>query len=590
MIRQPIIVVMGHVDHGKTTLLDRIRNTSIAAKEAGGITQHIGASEVPLEAIKKICGVIPNANTNLRIPGLLFIDTPGHEAFTNLRRRGSSVADMAILVVDIMKGFEPQTIEAIKILKSYKTPFIVAANKIDVITGWRESKSASVAEALKEQDAHVAETLNAKVYELVGRLSEQGFSSDLYSNIKNFQNEVAVVPISAKTGTGIPELLMLVAGLAQRYLELKLTIEVDGPGKGSILEKKEERGMGMTIDVILYDGTLHVNDTIAFACIDGTVKTTKIKALLKPKPLHEMRESASGFSYVESVSAAAGVKISALGLEDAIPGSSVIQTTSRNYLEEINSELGDVFKTDKLGLILKSDSIGGIEGLSKLLESEGIMVSKKGIGSVTKRDVIDAFSMNGKDPLYSVVLAFNVGIDQDAEEAALSSGVKIMRGSIIYKLVDDYKEFAEQKRANRAKQVEERLSMPAMLQVVPGACFRISHPAIFGVDIMEGSIRPGNVIMNEAGETVGRLKGIQNEKSPMAVAKKGDRVAVSMDEPTFGRQVRENQVLYTRVSDDDARMLKGEFSPLLGDVDRELLQKILDIKANAKQSKKQGAS
>ncbi len=587
MIRQPIIVVMGHVDHGKTTLLDRVRNTTIAAKEAGGITQHIGASEVPLSVIKKVCGVIPGANTNLKIPGLLFIDTPGHEAFTNLRRRGSSVADMAILVVDIMQGFAPQTIEAIKILKSYKTPFIVAANKIDLITGWRASEGASLAESLKDQDARVVEMLNAKVYELVGRLSEQGFSSDLYSNIRNFQNEVAVVPISAKTGEGIPELLMLVSGLAQRYLEMKLTIEVNGPGKGSILEKKEERGMGTTIDVILYDGTLHVNDTIAFACTDNTVHTAKIKALLKPKPLHEMRESASGFRYVDSVNAASGVKVSALGLEDAIPGSSVIQTTSSNYKDEINAELGDVFKTDRSGLILKSDSIGGIEGLSKLLESEKINISKKGIGNVTKRDVIDAFSMNSMDPLYSVVLAFNVNVDQDAEEAAATSGVKIISGTIIYKLVDDYKEFAERKRSNRAKQVEERLAMPAMLQVVPGACFRISHPAIFGVDIMEGSIRPGNVIMNEAGDTVGKLKGIQNEKAPMSVAKKGERVAVSMDEPTFGRQVRDNQVLYTRLNDEDAKLLKGEFSSLLDDVGRELLQKILDIKASARPAKKQ---
>ena len=583
MIRQPIIVVMGHVDHGKTTLLDRIRNTSIAAKESGGITQHIGASEVPIEVIKKICSVIPGANVNLKIPGLLFIDTPGHEAFTNLRSRGSSVADMAILVVDIMKGFEPQTIEAIKILKSYKTPFVVAANKIDLLTGWRTQRTTSFTESLKQQDARVQESLNTKLYELVGRLSEQGFSSDIFSNVTNFQNEIAVVPISARTGEGIPELLMLVSGLAQRFLEMKLNIEVDGPGKGSILEKKEERGMGMTIDVILYDGTLRVNDTVAFAKADGTVGTSKIKALLKPKPLREMRESSgSSFRYVDMASAASGIKVSAPGLDDAIPGSPVIQVTDTNYEREISTELGDVFKTEKVGLVLKSDSIGGLEALSKLLDAEKIVVSKKGIGNVTKRDILDAFSMNGTDPLYAVVLAFNVGVDADAEEAAASSGVKVLQNNIIYKLVDDYKELSERRKADRSKLIEEKLVMPAQVMVMPGTCFRVSHPAIFGIEVVAGSIKPGNLLMNETGEIVGKIKGIQNEKSPLPGAKRGDRIAISMDEPAFGRQVRDSQMLYTRVGDEDARMLKGEFSSLLGEQEKELLGKILDIRSRAR--------
>ena len=588
MIRQPIIVVMGHVDHGKTTLLDRIRNTSITAKEVGGITQHIGASEVPIDVIKKICSAIPGANINLKIPGLLFIDTPGHAAFTNLRSRGSSVADMAILVVDIMKGFEPQTIEAIKILKSYKTPFVVAANKIDLLTGWRTPKTMSFAESLKQQDMRVTETLNTKLYELVGRLSEQGFSSDIFSNVTNFQSELAVVPLSAKTGEGIPELLLLVSGLAQRFLEMKLNIEVNGPGKGSILEKKEERGMGMTIDVILYDGTLKVNDTIAFARLDGAIGTSKIKALLKPKPLHEMRESSgSSFSYVESASAASGIKVSALGLDEAIPGSPVIQVTDTNYEEEIGSELGSVFETAKAGIILKSDSIGGLEALSKLLDAEKISISKKGIGNVTKRDVIDAFSMNGTDPLYAVVLAFNVGVDQDAEEAAASSGVKLISNKIIYKLVDDYKEFADARRANRAKLIEEKLTMPAQVMVMPGTCFRVSHPAIFGIEVIAGNIKPGNLLMNDTGEVVGKIKGIQNEKSPLPGARRGDRVAISMDEPAFGRQVRDSQMLYTRVGAEDARMLNGEFSSLLNDQERQLLDKILDIRARARAPKKE---
>ena len=207
MIRQPIITVMGHVDHGKTTLLDKIRSSAIASREAGKITQHIGASEVPSNVINEICKDIPNfSSSSMKIPGLLFIDTPGHEAFTNLRKRGGSIADMAILVVDITQGFQPQTIEAINILKEYKTPFIVAANKIDLIQGWNVNKTKSFKVSFDKQNESVKNLIDNKVYELVGRLGEFGFNSELYSRVTNFQNELSIIPISAKTGEGLAEL------------------------------------------------------------------------------------------------------------------------------------------------------------------------------------------------------------------------------------------------------------------------------------------------------------------------------------------------------------------------------------------------
>ncbi|MCL4363475.1 translation initiation factor IF-2 [Candidatus Marsarchaeota archaeon] len=583
MIRQPIISVMGHVDHGKTSLLDRIRNTAIASKESGRITQHIGASEVPISVVNSVCADIPGmAKGSITLPGLLFIDTPGHEAFTNLRKRGGSVADLAIVVVDIMQGFQPQTIEAINILKEYKTPFIIAANKIDLITGWRATKSKSYVEALSKQSEAVRSALDTKLFELIGRLSELGFNSELYSRVENFQKELAIVPLSAKTGEGIAELLMLVSGLAQRFLEMKLNIEVNGPGKGSILEKKEEKGLGTTIDVILYDGTLRVNDQIAFATADNKVVTTKIRALLKPKPLHEMLESTSKFYYVDEVNAASGIKISAVGLEDAMPGSPIMQAIGNDYAKEITTELSDVFKVDREGIVLKADSIGSIEAISKLLASENFRISKKGIGSISKRDIIDAFGMLASNPTYAVVMAFNVQMEDDAKEAAASSSIKVISSDIIYKLVDDYKAFVEESSKNRQKRVEESIAFPAEIEVLPNSCFRASHPAIFGIEIKLGRIRPNNVIMNDIGEVVGKIRGIQNEKSPLQSAKKGDQVAVSMDEPSFGRQVREGQTLYVRVSDGDQVLLKGEFSSLLADDEKDLLEKIIVIKKKEK--------
>ena len=585
MIRQPIICVMGHVDHGKTTLLDRIRNSAIAAKEVGGITQHIGASEVPIEVISEICGpLLKSGGMKMMIPGLLFIDTPGHEAFTNLRQRGGSVADLAILVVDITKGFEPQTVEAIEILKQYKTPFIIAANKVDLITGWIASGSKSIGEALKKQNDQVLAKLEDRIFYIIGKLSEYEFSSERYDRITDFTKELAIVPISAKSGEGIAELLMLVAGLSQKYMEAKLKIEVGGPGKGSILEKKEVKGLGTTIDVILYDGSLKVNDTIAFATPEG-IGTTKIRAMLKPKPLHEIRESTSKFYYVDSVDAASGVKISATSLEEALPGSPVIQVVEgSDYTKEISAEISEVFKTDKTGVVLKADTIGSIEAISRLLAAEGFKVSKKGLGNVNRRDILDAFGMNSVDRLSAVVLAFNVGIEQDAEVFADTSGIKIIRNNIIYGIVDEYREMVQRQRKESLADVEKRIVFPGCISVLPNSCFRMSHPAIFGIEVLEGRIKQGYVMMTEDGAVVGRVKGIQNEKTQLDIAKKGDSVAISMDEPTFGRQIREGQTLYTRVTDADERLLKGEYSSIMNDDEKRLLDTIIRIKARAKES------
>ena len=583
MIRQPIICVMGHVDHGKTTLLDRIRNTTVAVREAGGITQHIGASEVPIDVINKICADLSNAfSVKITLPGLLFIDTPGHEAFTNLRRRGGSVADMAILVVDINQGFEPQTVEAVEILKEYKTPFVIAANKVDAMSGWQVQNTNSMAESMKHQRKDVLERMENGMYGIMGKIGELGFASNIFDQVKNFQKEVAIVPISAKTGEGIAELLMVVTGLAQRYLEMRLKIEVSGPGRGSILERKEVRGLGTTIDVILYDGSLHVNDTIAFATVDGVAKT-KIKALLKPKPLVEIRESSSKFFNVDEVSAAAGIKISANDLDGALPGSPVIQVIGEEYANQINSELGSVFKTDRTGAVLKADSIGSIEALSKLLEAEGLKISKKGIGNVTKRDVMDAFSMKALDQLGSVIISFGVKTEADAHEEAAASGVTIIEGSIIYKLIDDYKEYITKKKGDAVKAVEDMVVFPGEIYLIPNSCFRVSGPAIFGVQVKEGRIRPGYVLINEAGVVIGRIKGIQSDKNALPEARKGESVAVSVEGPTYGRQIKENQTLYTRPTDSDEGTLLGAQRGLIDDDEAILLRRIIEIKRKAKE-------
>ena len=319
MIRRPIICILGHVDHGKTKLLDTIRHTTVTEREAGAITQAIGASIVPIDTVKRLCGNLLKAlKLDLTIPGLLFIDTPGHAAFSSLRKRGGNLADIAILMVDINEGFKPQTLEAIEILKKSKTPFIVAANKIDLIPGWEE-KSKLILDNINQQQPHVQEKFEKLMYELVGKFYELELKAERFDRIEDHTQELAIVPISAKFNQGIPELLMVLTGLLQKYLNKNLNVETKGPAKGTILEIKEETGLGKTLDVIIYDGTIKVNDTILIGGIDTPIKT-KVKALLQPAELAEIRDKKTKFKGVKQVHAAIGIKISAKEIEDAIAG------------------------------------------------------------------------------------------------------------------------------------------------------------------------------------------------------------------------------------------------------------------------------
>ncbi len=317
--RQPIVCVLGHVDTGKTLLLDKIRKTSVQAREAGGITQHIGASYFPVETLKQLIGpLLSSLKSEIAIPGLLIVDTPGHEAFTNLRRRGGSVADIAILVIDILRGFEAQTYECIDILKARKTPFIVAINKIDRIPGWKAKESMPFLKSYAAQDQYVREDLDNRLYGIMGTFSRSNFKTDRFDHIKDFASTIALVPTSAKTGEGIPELLMVLIGLTQQYMKKQLQT-TEGPAKGSVLEIKDEPGLGLTLNTIIYDGTLQKNDLIVVGGKEKPIDT-HIRAILVPKPLDEIRDPRDRFSSVDCVYAASGVKIVASGLEGALAG------------------------------------------------------------------------------------------------------------------------------------------------------------------------------------------------------------------------------------------------------------------------------
>ncbi|MFP3080293.1 MAG: translation initiation factor IF-2 [Acidilobus sp.] len=583
-LRQPIVVVLGHVDHGKTSLLDKIRSTAVAAKEAGGITQHIGASVVPADVIEKLAEplkkIIP---VKLTIPGLLFIDTPGHELFSNLRRRGGSVADFAILVVDVTKGFQNQTYESLDLLKSRKVPFLVAANKIDRIPGWVSYPDEPFVLSYEKQSEDVKRNLEEVIYGKIAlSLSEQGFSADLFTRIRDFTRTVAIVPVSAKTGEGIPDLLAVLAGLTQQYLKKRL-IYAEGPAKGSVLEVKEIPGLGTAVDAIIYDGVIKEGDIIVLNGKNGPIITT-VRSLLMPAPLSDMRAKGVKFISVPEVQAAAGIRISAAGLDDALAGSSLYVATSYEEAKEIAEKLkGEVkeliFKGENLGVIVKADTLGTIEALLEALRRLNIPVRLADVGNVTKNDVLEASLTAKTDRSLGVILAFNVKVLPEAEEEALRSGVKIFQDNIIYHLLDQYTEWREKLKEEEIMSQLNQLVRPGKFMVLPGFVFRRSDPAIVGIEVLGGVLRPGYPLLSAKGREVGRILAIKDNDKSLDIVRTGSKVAISIEGKIMvGRHIEEGDIIYTDVPADHATKLLTNFRKFISDDEVLVLKEIAELK------------
>ena len=581
-IRQPIVCVLGHVDTGKTLLLDKIRKTSVQAREAGGITQHIGASFFPVDTLKQLCGpLLFMIGGEIEIPGLLVVDTPGHEAFTNLRKRGGSVADVAILVIDVLRGFEAQTYECIEILKARKTPFLVAANKIDRIPGWNSYMDTPFSKTYKTQGRYVRQDLDNRIYDIIGVFSRLGFRADRFDRIKDFTNTVAIVPTSAKTGEGLTELLAVLVGLTQQYLKERLQT-TEGPAKGTVLEVKEEPGLGLTINTIIYDGVLQKDDLIV---VGGKEKPiiTRIRAILVPKALDEIRDPRDRFNSVQSVSAAAGVKIAAPDLEGALAGAPMYDVPHggkpEKYARLVSEEIERIkISTDVDGVVLKADTLGSLEAIAESLKGNDVPIRLADVGDVSKRDVTEAMVVKENEPLYGVVLAFNVKVLPDAEEEAANRNVQIFREDIIYRLVDDYLLRLKTQREAELEQEFEKLVKPAKIRIMEGYVFRRAKPAIVGVEILAGSIKPKYMLLrSEDGKEVGEVQQIQEKGKTLPEAGQGMQVAISIDKPTVGRHIYEKDILYVKVPEYHAKMLLTTFMDELTMEEQEALDEYVNL-------------
>lgn len=559
MLRQVIVTIMGHVDHGKSQTIDTIKKSSIVKAEPGKITQSIKAYSVSLQGIKDVCGDLLDIS-KMKVPGLLFIDSPGHAAFTNLRKRGGSLADIAILILDINEGIKPQTLESIEILKENKTPFIIALNKVDLLNGW-QSKELPLLKNIQEQAQTTQQTLDNKLYELLGKFYELGIDTERFDRIDDFTKKIAMVPLSAKTGEGIPELLMVITGLAQKFLENQLSYDPNSPAEGTVLEIKEEKGLGICMDTIIYKGKIKVNDTIAIGTLSNPI-LTKVKALL----LQEKNQLIN----LKEAEAAIGVKISATHIDSVIPGMpiKVANKNQEEIIEEIKKQTEELtLELDHDGIIIKADTLGSLEALITMLQEKNIQIKRASIGNITKKDIAEALS--SPDKLNQAILGFNIQSYETKE-------VKVITNPVIYKLVEDFETwFAEEKEKAQEEQMSG-LVKPCKLKILPNYIFRQSNPAVCGVEIISGIIKAGTPLMKDD-KAITEAKEIQNEGKKVQEAKKGEQVAISMPNITIGRQLKENDILYSAITEKQFQTYK-KIKDLITDEEKEILKEIAELK------------
>ena len=573
-IRQPIVTVCGHVDHGKTSILDSLRSTSIQDTERGRLTQKISFTSYPIEQLKKACPLIESSKIKLKIPGFLLIDTPGHAAFTNLRKRGGNLADLAILVIDINEGIKPQTAEVIQILKHNKTPFLIALNKIDNISGWRTNPNLGLKENIEFQVKNIQNIFMEKYMTLIGSLNAHGFDSDLYYNVTDFTKKIALIPCSARTKEGIPELIMVLCGLSQKYLANKLVLGKDA--KGVVLEIKKEKTTPY-IEAILYDGELNKKDEIALASFEGEPIITKIRVLEEIEPL------SAKFKPKDKVQASTGLRMQLIEKENILPGMpfEIFKNNKKELKEKFKKEISERIKTDKHGIIAKADSLGSLEALLFLLKQHNIPVVKAGIGNINKTDIISAKANLEINEIDSVILGFNVSVDEDAKELAKDKKIKILTDEVIYKLIEDAIEFRKEK----AKEIEKRrlmeLTTICKIKILHQFVFRNTNPAIFGVKVEAGKLKKGLHLIDEDGEKIGKVKNIQSENKSIDEATESMEIAMAVPGVNFERVLKNKNYLYTDISESQFRNFKKN-KDLLSSGEMKILQEIAEIKRKEK--------
>jgi translation initiation factor 5B len=573
LFRQPIITIMGHIDSGKTTFLDKIKGTSIAKLEAGKITQHIGATEISLDVILNLCShLLKKYNFEITLPGLLFIDTPGHNAFDNLRERGGSLADLVVLVVDINKGLQTQDIETLEILKMYKVPFIILANKIDLISGYfQEGKD--ISGSIDNQSKSTVDRIDEKTYKIVGQLYDKGFSADRFDRITDFKKQIAIIPASCEKEYGMPEAILFLSVLSQKFLGSRITIDSLQKAQGTILEVGEIKGIGKTVDAIIYQGVLKVKDKISFISRDGLIET-KIKTLLKLNVMSAINKKRD-YKSVDFVSAASGVKIVAPDLDKCLPGGLIVSSEDEIAILRLKEKPLSCFVSEDIeGAFVKTDTLGSLEALTKLLSKNNICIAKTDIGPITNKDILEIKILNQRDKKKGVLFLFNTDISKEFLDELNKEKIQVFKSNIIYKLVEEYDDWLLNLNKKEKDKLLKEIIFPCNLKVLKNHIFRTSKPAIVGVKVISGRLVPGSKILNKDKE-IGHLESIQAEGKSIDILERGLEAAVSIKNAVYLRDLKEEDVLSVYVP--DSSILKLE--QILDDLTEEEQTMLYDIKS-----------
>ncbi|CAI2349615.1 unnamed protein product [Caenorhabditis sp. 36 PRJEB53466] len=591
-LRSPVICVLGHVDTGKTKMLDTIRRTNVQQGEAGGITQQIGATEVPAEAIKERCRQVRDFKPDaMKVPGFLIIDTPGHESFSNLRTRGSSLCDFAILVVDIMHGLEPQTIESLKLLVKGKTPFVIALNKIDRLYGYESNPRKDVYEHLKTQPARVQAEFKERFDKIKVEFAEQELNVALSNRPLADDDYVYMVPTSAMQGDGIGNLMSFIVNQTQSKYAQKLAFseELDA----TVMEVKSLPGLGTTIDVILVNGTMRAGDVIVLTGSDGAI-VTQVRELLMPKPLKELRVKNDYIHYKE-VRGARGVKVLAKNLEKVLAGLPLYITDREDevdYLrQEADSQLANALHAIKKkpeGVYVQASTLGSLEALLEFLKSQKIPYSNVNIGPVHKKDVQKASAMKEHKAEYACILAFDVKIEREAQIFADHEGIKVFQADIIYHLQDAFLKYREELKEKARRENEHLAIFPCKLRVLPNHVYNTRNPIVFGVSIEAGLVKRGTPICvpSKEGILLGTISSVQRNNEEVPLAKQGEEVCIKIENTTgeaprlYGRHFTHEDPLVSKITRESIDVCKTYFRDDLTKADWQLivqLKKLLEI-------------
>jgi translation initiation factor 5B len=527
----------------------------------------------------------------LKLPGLLIIDTPGHESFSNLRDRGSSLCDIAILVIDIMHGLEPQTIESLNLLKKKKTPFVVALNKVDRLYEWKANRHKDIREVLEMQQHNTMMEFEKRKDEALLALAEQGLNAALWDQNPDPEEYINVVPTSAISGDGMGNLMAMLVTMSETYLAKRLSFSDEL--QATVLEVKAIGGFGTTIDVVLINGTLKFGQTIVIAGTDGPIVTT-VKALLTPKKMQDLRVKVQ-YTDHKVLPAAQGVKIAAKELEKAIAGLNMrvalhpdeIEICKEECQRDLSSALNAI-KLKERGVYVQASTLGSLEALLEFLKTSKIPYAGVRIGPVVRRDVMKACAMLEHEEKYAVILAFDVKVERDAQEFADKEGVRIFQADIIYHLFDRFTEYQDELKRAKKEEFRSIAVFPCKLRVMPENVFMSRDPIVCGVHVDAGIIKPGTPICVPSKEfiNIGICTSLQHNNKDVDTATKGMEVCIKI-EPVpgeapkmFGRHFTEEDLLISKISRESIDACKDYFRDELQKSDWQLmveLKKLFEI-------------